>query len=210
MAAGARGGRRAAAGTVLSVAAAMLVGCARGLEVRSPAPGSVAFLAPDGGLEVRYTLARQAAIKVDVSRPPPTHPPARTRAACQRARPRVACTRPSRPRMQRGRRMRVRQCERARAAQVFGFADPNGWPGVRMGSGAFDEAGVLHGSVALYDLSLGAVRIRCPCPRAPCAPCAPCAPSPASACTHGTNLFIFESIRVVANTPVLLSHGHTS
>jgi hypothetical protein len=44
--------------------------------------------------------------------------------------------------------------------QVFGYADPNGWPGVRMGTGSHDNAGVLHGSLTLYDLSLGAVRIR--------------------------------------------------
>ena len=44
--------------------------------------------------------------------------------------------------------------------QVFGYADPNGWPGVRIGHGSHDNAGVLHGSLTLYDLSLGAVRIR--------------------------------------------------
>lgn len=54
---------------LLSVAATLVFGRAGGLEILSPAPGAVAFLSSDGGLEMRYTLPRQAAIKVDVSAP---------------------------------------------------------------------------------------------------------------------------------------------
>ena len=78
------------------------------IKVTSPPAGSVAFLSDDGGLEVTYSLAQPASIKVD----------------------------------------------------VFGFADPNGWPGVKMGPMWHTPQGVLEGSVTLYDLSLGAVRIR--------------------------------------------------
>ena len=64
--------------SLLSVVAMLVVGRAGGLEILSPAPGAVAFLSPDAGLEVRYTLPRQAAIKVDVSAPPaPPSAPAR-------------------------------------------------------------------------------------------------------------------------------------
>ena len=67
--------------SLLSVVAMLVVGRAGGLEILSPAPGAVAFLSPDAGLEVRYTLPRQAAIKVDVSAPP-APPSAPVRAAC--------------------------------------------------------------------------------------------------------------------------------
>ena len=93
---------------ILVCVASLLALRASGVEVLSPAPGAVAFLGADGGLQVTYALAAPAAIKVD----------------------------------------------------VFGFADPNGWPNVRMGPGAYTAQGELHGSVTLYDLSLGAVRIR--------------------------------------------------
>jgi len=43
---------------------------------------------------------------------------------------------------------------------VFGFADPNGWPSLQMGQLRHTADGALQGSVRLYDLSLGAVRIR--------------------------------------------------
>ena len=70
------------------------------MTVVSPVPGSVAFLAADGGLEIKYTMPKPATIKVD----------------------------------------------------VFGFADPNGWPGVQMGSVGYNENGALEGSITLYDL----------------------------------------------------------